>query len=188
MAGEEEEAGGLDANDLTHWGDTLSEEREQVLQAHAEALREGSSTSTEPASVFPCSARINSAVSLHRGKAHALRADALAHPASERLDFAEPESSELLRAAGEQLLSDCLHLPSLRPSEATASYAHGLPALRIIHAVGPTYHGDDTDLARAAESSLSGAYRSTLEILLHEHLRSLALPCLYTRSKGHVLL
>lgn len=171
--------------DVVRWDATLERGRQKTLEEHATTL-EAASTSAKPPLKFSCSHEINHKVAMFHGKAHALRADAIAHAASEKLDFNEPESASLLEAAGEKLFNACAELGSIRPSDATATDAFNLPASRVIHAVGPTYHGDDPNLARAAESSLSRAYRSTLELLLQEDLRSLALPCLYTRSKGFV--
>ena len=87
-------------------------------------------------------------------------------------------------ASVERLFNASAELGTIRPSETIATDAFNLPAEGVIHAFGPTYYGDDSDLARAAESSLSCTYCSTLELLVHEDLRSLALPCFYIHHKG----
>ena len=89
-----------------------------------------------------------------------------------------------MEASVERLFNASAELGTIRPSETIATDAFNLPAEGVIHAFGPTYCGDDSDLAHAAESSLSCRYCSTLELLVHEDLRSLALPCFYIHHKG----
>lgn len=52
----------------------------------------------------------------------------------------------------------------------------------IIHTVSPRYN---IKYVNAAENALHMCYRSTLSVAKEEHIRSLALSCVYTKRKGY---
>lgn len=195
--------------DVQVWSDTLSERERVTLEKHAEEVENqedgptgrikllsllthipdmdlsgiGLMARTEPR--FPYREGINQRVRLHYGPAHELATEAVAHASNERIDFLEKESQELLERAGEGLFVACSEIGGCKTSEAKVTSAFNLPARAVIHAVGPAY-SSNPDMARAAETALARAYRTTLEQMLMHSLRTLALPCLYTESKGCV--
>src|SRR5512133_1024285 len=66
-------------------------------------------------------------------------------------------------AAGPQLLAECRTLGGCPTGEARLTKGYSLKARRVIHAVGPVYHGRPRDA-----ELLASAYRSSLA-LASEH-------------------
>ncbi|XP_060186067.1 uncharacterized protein LOC132615475 isoform X2 [Lycium barbarum] len=65
---------------------------------------------------------------------------------------------------------------------AKVTNAYELPARRVIHTVGPKYA---VKYHTAAENALSHCYRSCLELLIENGLRSIAMGCIYTEAKNY---
>lgn len=82
------------------------------------------------------------------------------------------------RAAGPQLLAECIAAGLCPEGEARLTKGYRLSAKWIIHAVGPVYEDGSWDESEI----LASAYRSTLELARENNINSLAFPCLAT---GH---
>ncbi|XP_059308615.1 uncharacterized protein LOC132059835 isoform X2 [Lycium ferocissimum] len=65
---------------------------------------------------------------------------------------------------------------------AKVTNAYELPARRVIHTVGPKYA---VKYHTAAENALSHCYRSCLELLIENGLKSIAMGCIYTEAKNY---
>ncbi|KAK9116589.1 hypothetical protein Sjap_015536 [Stephania japonica] len=65
---------------------------------------------------------------------------------------------------------------------AKVTNAYDLPARRVIHTVGPKYA---VKYHTAAENALSHCYRSCLELLIENGLKSIAVGCIYTEAKNY---
>ncbi|TYI46231.1 hypothetical protein E1A91_D13G092100v1 [Gossypium mustelinum] len=133
------------------------------------------------ASRFPVDHEINSKIYLWRGQPWNLEVDAVVNSTNESMD--EVHSSQGLHAAaGPGLAEECTTLGGCRTGMAKVTNAYDLPARRVIHTVGPKYA---VKYHTAAENALSHCYRSCLELLIENGLRSIAMGCIYTEAKNY---
>ncbi|KAA3488191.1 Protein GDAP2 [Gossypium australe] len=133
------------------------------------------------ASRFPVDHEINSKIYLWRGQPWNLEVDAVVNSTNENMD--EVHSSQGLHAAaGPGLAEECATLGGCRTGMAKVTNAYDLPARRVIHTVGPKYA---VKYHTAAENALSHCYRSCLELLIENGLRSIAMGCIYTEAKNY---
>ncbi|GAB2214472.1 hypothetical protein Droror1_Dr00018821 [Drosera rotundifolia] len=130
---------------------------------------------------FPVDHEINSKIYLWRGNPWNLEVDAVVNSTNENMDEAH-SSPGLHAAAGPGLAEECASLGGCRTGMAKMSSAYDLPARKVIHTVGPKYA---VKYHTAAENSLSHCYRSCLELLIENGLRSIAMGCIYTESKNY---
>ncbi|KAJ8445502.1 hypothetical protein Cgig2_031315 [Carnegiea gigantea] len=130
---------------------------------------------------FPVDHEINSKVYLWRGHPWNLEVDAVVNSTNENLDEAH-SSPGLHAAAGPGLAEECATLGGCRTGMAKMTSAYDLPARKVIHTVGPKYA---VKYHTAAENALSHCYRSCLELLIENGLRSIAMGCIYTESKNY---
>ncbi|XP_045810682.1 protein GDAP2 homolog [Trifolium pratense] len=130
---------------------------------------------------FPVDHEINSRIYLWRGDPWNLEVDAVVNSTNEVLDEAH-SSPGLHAAAGPGLAEECATLGGCRTGMAKVSHAYDLPARKVIHTVGPKYA---MKYHTAAENALSHCYRSCLELLIENGLRSIALGCIYTEAKNY---
>ncbi|KAG6651134.1 hypothetical protein I3843_06G084700 [Carya illinoinensis] len=124
---------------------------------------------------------INSKIYLWRGNPWNLEVDAVVNSTNENLDEAH-SSPGLHAAAGPSLAEECATLGGCRTGMAKVTNAYDLPARRIVHTVGPKYA---VKYHTAAENALSHCYRSCLELLIENGLKSVAMGCIYTEAKNY---
>ncbi|KAK8579589.1 hypothetical protein V6N12_069905 [Hibiscus sabdariffa] len=130
---------------------------------------------------FPVDHEINSTIYLWRGQPWNLEVDAVVNSTNENLEEAH-SSQGLHAAAGPGLAEECATLGGCRTGMAKVTKAYDLPARRVIHTVGPKYA---VKYHTAAENALSHCYRSCLELLIENGLRSIAMDCIYTEAKNY---
>ncbi|XWS23126.1 hypothetical protein CRYUN_Cryun29cG0094700 [Craigia yunnanensis] len=130
---------------------------------------------------FPVDHEINSKIYMWRGQPWNLEVDAVVNSTNENLDEAH-SSQGLHAAAGPGLAEECATLGGCRTGMAKVTNAYDLPARRVIHTVGPKYA---VKYHTAAENALSHCYRSCLELLIENGLRSIAMGCIYTETKNY---
>lgn len=86
------------------------------------------------------------------------------------------------RAGGPAILAECRALRNgplpdgLPPGKAVATTAGRLPAKRVIHTVGPIWHGG----FHGEDETLASCYRECLTLAAREHLDSIAFPAIST--------
>ncbi|KAL2344607.1 hypothetical protein Fmac_005892 [Flemingia macrophylla] len=136
---------------------------------------------SESVSRFPVDHEVNSKIYLWRGNPWNLEVDAVVNSTNENMDEAH-SSPGLHAAAGPGLAEECATQGGCRTGMAKVTNAHDLPARRIIHTVGPKYA---VKYHTAAENALSHCYRSCLELLVENGLRSIAVGCIYTEAKNY---
>ncbi|KAG9152161.1 hypothetical protein Leryth_019721 [Lithospermum erythrorhizon] len=141
----------------------------------------GESSGNGLVSKFPVDHEVNSKVYLWRGHPWNLEVDAVVNSTNESLDEAHT-SPGLHAAAGPGLAEECATLGGCRTGMAKVTNAYDLPARRVIHTVGPKYA---VKYHTAAENALSHCYRSCLELLIDNGLKSIAMGCIYTEAKNY---
>lgn len=80
------------------------------------------------------------------------------------------------RAAGPDLLKECKTLGGCATGGAKMTRGYRLPARYVIHAVGPVWHGGNSD----EEALLAGCYRNSLALARGAKLHSIAFPAIST--------
>ncbi|KAG0196364.1 O-acetyl-ADP-ribose deacetylase macrod1 [Mortierella sp. NVP41] len=118
----------------------------------------------------------NERISLWKGDITKLQIDAVVNAANESLLGGGGIDGAIHRAAGKELLEECRKLRGCPTGEAKSTKAYKLPSKRIIHTVGPI--GEIPD-------RLKSCYRSVLEIVKNENLKSVAFCCISTGIYGY---
>jgi len=91
------------------------------------------------------------------------------------------------RAAGKELFRACLKVPEVKPGvrcptgAARITPGFKLPAKFVIHTVGPVYYGGE----KGEPEKLANCYRSSLQLVAENNLKSVAFPCVSTGVYGY---
>ena len=84
------------------------------------------------------------------------------------------------RAAGPELLAECLTLGGCPTGDAKITKGYRLKVRHIIHTVGPVYRGSPHDA-----ELLASCYQRSLHLAALNHLRSVAFPSISTGAYGY---
>lgn len=112
-----------------------------------------------------------------------LDVDAVVNAANEALAPGGGVCGAIHRAAGPRLAEACLSVGGCPTGDARITPGFGLPARRVIHAVGPVWHGG----AAGEPALLADCYRASLALAAAEGLRSIAFPAISTGIFGYPL-
>lgn len=121
-----------------------------------------------------------SSLELVQGDITKQRTEAIVNAANERLAPGGGVAGAIHRAAGPQLWEECRRLGGCRTGEAKITGGHALPALHIIHTVGPVYSGKEND-ARLLEA----CYRNSLHLAVERGIETIAFPAISTGAFGY---